>query len=63
MPVSAANRAWCRAAEPAPPRLAADSEGRRKLQTALDDLIACRGLIEAALAGTLSSDNPGDDAS
>jgi DNA-binding transcriptional MerR regulator len=51
------------AAEPAPPRLAADSEGRRKLQTALDDLIACRGLIEAALAGTLSSDNPGDDAS
>ncbi len=38
--------------EPAPPRLAADSEGRRKLQAALDELVACRGLIEAALADT-----------
>jgi DNA-binding transcriptional MerR regulator len=45
------------AAEPALPRLAADSEGRRKLQTALDDLIACRSLIEAALAGTAPNDD------
>jgi DNA-binding transcriptional MerR regulator len=51
------------AAEPAQQRLAADSEGRCKLQAALDDLIACRGLIAAALAGALSSDNHGDDAS
>jgi len=49
-------------AEPAQQRFAADSEGRRKLQTALDDLIACRSLIEAALADTLSSENQGDDA-
>jgi DNA-binding transcriptional MerR regulator len=49
-------------AEPAQQRLAADSEGRRKLLTALDDLIACRSLIEAALADTLSSENHGDDA-
>ena len=44
------------------PRLAADSEGRRKLQTVLDDLIACRGLIEAVLADTLSPADRGDDA-
>jgi DNA-binding transcriptional MerR regulator len=50
------------AAGPAQRPLAADSEGRRKLQTALDDLIACRSLIEAALAGTLAPDNHGDDA-
>jgi DNA-binding transcriptional MerR regulator len=50
------------ATAPTAPRLAADSEGRRKLQTALDDLIACRGLIEAALADTLSPAHHGDDA-
>ena len=50
------------ATAPVAPRLAADSEGRRKLQTALDDLIACRSLIEAALAGTLSPAHHGDDA-
>jgi DNA-binding transcriptional MerR regulator len=50
------------AAGPAQQRLAADSEGRRKLQTALDDLIACRSLIEAALVDALSMDNRGDDA-
>jgi DNA-binding transcriptional MerR regulator len=50
------------AAEPAQRPLAADSEGRRKLQTALDELIACRSLIEAALADTLP-DSLGDDAS
>jgi DNA-binding transcriptional MerR regulator len=50
------------ATAPAVPRFAADSEGRRKLQTALDDLIACRSLIEAALADTLSVAHHGDDA-
>jgi hypothetical protein len=50
------------AAAPAQQRLAADSDGRRKLQTALDDLIACRSLIEAALVDALSLDNRGDDA-
>jgi DNA-binding transcriptional MerR regulator len=48
--------------EPAPTRIAADSEGRRKLQTVLDDLIACRSLIEAALAETLPADIRGNDA-
>ena len=38
------------ASEPARPRLNADSEDRRKLKTVLDDLIACRSLIEAALS-------------
>jgi DNA-binding transcriptional MerR regulator len=37
-------------AAPAPPRLGA--EQRRKLQTALDDLIACRRLLDAALSET-----------
>lgn len=46
------------AGEPAPRRLAADSEDRRKLQTALDDLIACRSLIEAALADAGSPEHP-----
>jgi DNA-binding transcriptional MerR regulator len=39
---------------PTAPRLAADGEGRRKLQMALDDLVACRSLIEAVLADPLS---------
>jgi DNA-binding transcriptional MerR regulator len=34
----------------APTRLSADSEGRQKLRAALDELVACRSLIEAALA-------------
>jgi len=38
------------ATEPARPRLAAESEDRRKLQSALDELIACRSLIDAALS-------------
>ncbi len=37
-------------AAPAPQRLGA--EGRHKLQTALDDLIACRRLLDAALSET-----------
>jgi DNA-binding transcriptional MerR regulator len=49
--------------EPSPVPLAADSKGRRKLQTALDELIACRSLIEAALVDTLPPDSLGDDAS
>jgi DNA-binding transcriptional MerR regulator len=52
------------APEPAAPpaRLAADSEDRRKLQTVLDDLTACRSLIDAALATASSVDLRGDDA-
>ncbi len=38
------------AIEPAARRLAVNTEGRRKLQTVLDDLIACRQLIDDALA-------------
>ena len=38
------------ATQPAPPRLNVNTEGRRKLQTVLDDLIACRQLIDDALA-------------
>jgi DNA-binding transcriptional MerR regulator len=53
------------APEPAAPpaRLAADSEDRRKLQTVLDDLTACRSLIAAALATASPADLRGDDAS
>ncbi len=36
--------------QPAPPRLNVNTEGRRKLQAVLDDLIACRQLIDNALA-------------
>ena len=38
------------AAQTAPPRLRVNTEGRRKLQMVLDDLIACRKLIDDALA-------------
>ncbi len=38
------------AAQAAPPRLNVNTEGRRKLQIVLDDLIACRQLIDDALA-------------
>ena len=44
------------ASEPARLRLGADGEGRRKLQSALDELIACRKLIDA----TLSAGDRGD---
>jgi DNA-binding transcriptional MerR regulator len=44
-------------------RLAAvDDQSRQKLQAALDDLIACRNLIHAALAETLVLDDPVDKA-
>ncbi len=39
-------------ADAAPPPQRLGSEQRRKLQTALDDLIACRRLLDAALSGT-----------
>ncbi len=39
-----------------PRRRDINSEDRRKLQTALDDLIACRRLIDAALAEDYSDD-------
>ncbi len=48
-----------RAAAAAPPsagRLGAQSENRRKLQRALDELVACRRLIDAALSDTPSSE-------
>ena len=38
------------ATEPVRARLGADSEHRRKLQSVLDDLIACRSLIDAAIS-------------
>jgi len=51
------------ATEPVRQRLGVDSEDRRKLQAALDDLIACRSLIDAALSDTSLPDNQTDDAS
>lgn len=51
------------AAEPARRRLGADSEDRRKLQSAFDDLIACRSLIDAALSDPSLSDDHADNAS
>jgi DNA-binding transcriptional MerR regulator len=44
------------ATEPIRQRLAVDAEDRRKLKSALDDLVACRDLIDAAL-----SENDQDD--
>jgi len=41
------------ATEPAAQRLAANTEGRRKLQAVLDDLVACRQLIDDALDASL----------
>jgi DNA-binding transcriptional MerR regulator len=49
-------------AEAAPQRFAADIEQRRKLQSALDELVACRGLIEATLADA-PADNRSDEVS
>ncbi len=54
-----------RAAAAAPPsarRLGAKSENRRKLQMALDELLACRRLIDAALSDAPSAENASDDA-
>jgi DNA-binding transcriptional MerR regulator len=40
-----------------PGRLGANSEHRRKLQSALDDLIACRSLIDAAISESNHDDS------
>ncbi len=52
VPATAASRPGrpAHAAQAAPPRLNVNTEGRRKLQIVLDDLIACRQLIDDALA-------------
>ncbi len=52
VPATAASRPGrpVHATQSAPPRLNVNTEGRRKLQTVLDDLIACRQLIDDALA-------------
>jgi DNA-binding transcriptional MerR regulator len=52
VPATAASRPGrpAHAAPAAPPRLNVNTEGRRKLQIVLDDLIACRQLIDDALA-------------
>ncbi len=51
VPATAASRPGrpAHAAQAAPPRLNVNTEGRRKLQIVLDDLIACRQLIDDAL--------------
>jgi DNA-binding transcriptional MerR regulator len=51
------------AAGSAPSRASADSQSRQKLQAALDELVACRGLIQAALADTLLPEERPDEAS
>jgi DNA-binding transcriptional MerR regulator len=45
------------AADSAPRRLRADDAKRRKLQTVLDELIACRRLLDAALADNAVADD------
>ena len=45
------------ATEPAHARLGADSEDRRKLQSVLDNLIACRSLIDAAISDSNLDDS------
>ena len=46
----------------APTRLSADSEGRQKLQAALDELVACRSLIQAVLTDTPLPEERPDEA-
>ncbi len=40
----------------APARLSADSQSRQRLEAALDELVACRGLIQAVLTDTPPAD-------
>jgi DNA-binding transcriptional MerR regulator len=47
----------------APTRLSADSEGRQKLQAALDELVACRSLIQAVLTDAPLPEERPDEAS
>jgi len=50
------------AAASAPPRASAGGQSRKKLQAALDELVECRVLIEAALADAALQEQP-DEAS
>jgi DNA-binding transcriptional MerR regulator len=47
----------------APGRLLADSQSRQKLEAALDELVACRGLIQAVLTGPSSPAERSDEVS
>ena len=47
----------------APVRLSADNQSRQKLQTALDELVACRGLIQAVLTDPALPQERPDEAS
>ena len=47
----------------APARLSADSQSRQKLEAALDELIACRSLIQAVLTDTPLPPERSDEAS
>ncbi len=47
----------------APARLSADSQSRQKLEAALDELVACRGLIQAVLTDTPLPADRSDEAS
>ena len=47
----------------APARLSVDSQSRQKLQTALDELVACRGLIQAVLTDPALPQERPDEAS
>ncbi len=57
VPVVASARRRPATIEAASQRLGANSEGRRRLQQVLDDLIACRQLIDEALADTSLAQN------
>jgi DNA-binding transcriptional MerR regulator len=47
----------------APARVSADSQSRQKLQAALDELVACRGLIQAVLTDAPLAQERPDEAS
>ena len=47
----------------APTRLSADIEGRQKLRAALDELVACRSLMQAVLTDTPLPEERADEAS
>jgi DNA-binding transcriptional MerR regulator len=47
----------------APTRLSAGSQSRQKLEAALDELVACRGLIQAVLTDTSLPPERSDEAS
>lgn len=47
----------------APTKLSVDGQSRQKLRAALDELVACRSLIEAALTGAPLPEERSDEAS